>query len=158
MDRLSHYRSEIRSAAATHIAEYRLGVGELCQQRVAALLKGNYFVYDGHWATGVDEVCAYRLLAFYLPASCFLLTVIPFQDKWVIKSQTTYLNPAIINTIKSGWFSSDKTLGNQFQKVYVSTLSDHPDEKEFPIPLIALAVTSVRLSFVLFLYCDGFMC
>lgn len=53
VDRLAHYRSEIRAAALTHLAVYQLGIGGVCQRRVAALLKGNIFVYEGHW--GLDE-------------------------------------------------------------------------------------------------------
>lgn len=53
VDCLAHYRSEIRAAALTHLAVYQLGIGGVCQQRVTALLKGNLFVYKGHW--GLDE-------------------------------------------------------------------------------------------------------
>lgn len=137
VDRLSHYRSEIRAAAITHIAVYQLGVGEICKQRVAALLEWNYFVYDRHWAAGKDKVCACRFLSSY---SLLIL----FQEMWVFETQTAYLSPAIINTIKTGWFSSNKTLGNQYREAYVSSLPNHPDEKEFTIPLVALAVTSVH--------------
>lgn len=57
VDRLAHYRSEMRAAAMTHVAVYQLGVGTVCEQRVAALLKDNLFVYEGHWASGQTEVC-----------------------------------------------------------------------------------------------------
>jgi hypothetical protein len=60
VDRLAHHRSEIRSAALTHISIYQLGFGPLCEQRVAALLKGNLFVYDGHWALGQNAVSTSR--------------------------------------------------------------------------------------------------
>lgn len=41
------------------------------------------------------------------------------------------------------WFGSDRTLGNQHQHVYTSSLPEHPNEKEFTIPLVALAATCV---------------
>lgn len=55
-----------------------------------------------------------------------------------------YLNPAIIFTIKTAWFSSERAFGNQHLSSYVSSLPEHPEEKEFPIPMVALAVTCVR--------------
>ncbi len=55
VDRLSHYRSEIRKDGLIHIATYRLGTDEFCKQRVAALLKDNLFVYKGHWAAGQSD-------------------------------------------------------------------------------------------------------
>ncbi len=57
MDHLAHCRREIWIAATNYIAAYQLVVGKKCEQRVAALLKGSYFVYEGHWATGKDKVC-----------------------------------------------------------------------------------------------------
>lgn len=56
-DRLSHHRSEIRSAANTQIAVYQLGIGTICERRVALLLKNYVFVYEGHWAMDDGKVC-----------------------------------------------------------------------------------------------------
>lgn len=65
----------------------------------------------------------------------------------MIESRTTYLNPAIVETLKSSWFSSERTLGNQHQELYVSSVPEDLDKKEFTIPLVAIAATCVSLSF-----------
>lgn len=64
-DRLAHYRSEIRAAANAHIAAYRLGIGQTCERRAAALLEGNMFVFDGHWDSENGQVRCYGDLMFY---------------------------------------------------------------------------------------------
>lgn len=86
----------------------------------------------------------------HLPTPLSLLTSdYSFQNKWVFQSPTAFLNPAIITTIKTGLFNSSTALGNQHREAYVSSLAERPDEKEFTIPLVALAVTSVCLSYPL---------
>lgn len=50
----------MRAAAMTHIAVYQLGIGDICGQQVAALLKGNVFMYEGHWGLDGKEVCVYQ--------------------------------------------------------------------------------------------------
>lgn len=57
VDRLAHHRSNIRSAANTQIGIYQLGYGTTCERRVATLLKGNVFIFDGHWGTENGQVC-----------------------------------------------------------------------------------------------------
>lgn len=49
MDRLSITRSPARTAALSHIACFELGVGEMCQQRVTALIENDLYIYPGIW-------------------------------------------------------------------------------------------------------------
>lgn len=104
---------------------------------MAALLKGNIFVYEGHWGIDKNAVC-------FQPPSIHVLTQLYQEPAWVVVKRTVYLNPAIIDTIKTAWFISERTLGNQYLEAYVSSVPERPDEKEFTIPLVALAITGVR--------------
>lgn len=54
VDHLAHHRNDLRTAAMMHIGTYQIGFGKVCKQRVAALLKGYAFLYNGHWATGQE--------------------------------------------------------------------------------------------------------
>ncbi|KAJ3557251.1 hypothetical protein NP233_g11791 [Leucocoprinus birnbaumii] len=117
-ERASIARSKMRSAALVHVTSYCFGEDEAGADRVAALLD--------------DSV----LLVFDCPV------LIMTQVKWVITPHTVYQNPAIIKTIQRAWFKTPTAFGTKLNDFYVSSLEGSSD-KEFPIPVIALAATTV---------------
>jgi len=56
------------------------------------------------------------------------------------------MNPALIETIKSAYFASPRSLGNKFVDKFSSSIGTMPEEKELPISLVALNMTAVCLS------------
>ena len=144
VDRLSHYRGQLRSAASDQIAIFQLGVGDGCSQRVHALIENDVYVYPGHWAVDKDDkVCSFFFFLIYD------LTLL-FEPVWMVKNSLTdiqiYLNPGLVELIKTGFFHGPTAFGYKFKKYYVSS---HPDlkEPELTIPIVALGATTVSASF-----------
>ncbi|KAJ3570414.1 hypothetical protein NP233_g4416 [Leucocoprinus birnbaumii] len=119
LDRISHARTLMRTAALVHINYYSFGDDEEGAARVKILLTGNAFVYPGRW--GQDELG---------------------KTAWIVNASEAYLSPAIIKTIRRGWFDTLTAFGTQYTSYFTSSLDDKP-EKEFTIPVVALAATAV---------------
>lgn len=49
VDRLSHKRSPVYKKAFDHITIFQLGVGEVCVDRMKALLQADLYIYPGEW-------------------------------------------------------------------------------------------------------------
>ncbi|KAG1874047.1 hypothetical protein C8R48DRAFT_669676 [Suillus tomentosus] len=52
--------------------------------------------------------------------------------------------PAILDTIVEAFFVDDTSVGVKFHEKLVSTVEDHPDERELPVAMVALTGTVVR--------------
>ncbi|KAF8803276.1 hypothetical protein BYT27DRAFT_7110256, partial [Phlegmacium glaucopus] len=121
-DRLSHHRGQIRSVASDQIAIFQLGIGDGCSQRVHALIENDVYVYPGHWAVDKDS-----------------------KPVWMVKNSVTdiqiYLNPGLIDLIKTAFFNGPTGFGYKFKQYYVSS---HPElkEPELTIPIVALGATA----------------
>ncbi len=82
-------------------------------------------------------------------AKCVLIVALnpnsptEIQEAWVPHRRKAFLHPAIVETIKGGFFGSHKMVGNKQQVLFTSSLPSLPDEKELTIPLVALAATAV---------------
>ncbi|KXN84703.1 hypothetical protein AN958_12222 [Leucoagaricus sp. SymC.cos] len=122
VDCIAHAHTLMRSAALTAIAHYCLGDGPSCVERVSALLSGNTFVYTGHWEN--------------------VETNGNIRKMWIIDPGQTYLNPAIIKTLRRAWFLSGNSFGAQFDTYYIPSGS-RTSEPRFTIPMVALAATAV---------------
>ncbi|EDR06121.1 uncharacterized protein LACBIDRAFT_329281 [Laccaria bicolor S238N-H82] len=89
---------------------------------VHALIENDVYVYPGHWAADKDG-----------------------KPIWMVKNSVTdiqiYLNPGLINLIKTAFFNSPTGFGYKFKKYYVSS---HPTLKdpELMIPIVALGATA----------------
>ncbi|KIM47377.1 hypothetical protein M413DRAFT_22059 [Hebeloma cylindrosporum] len=122
VDRLSHHRGQMRSAASDHIAIFQLGIGDVCCQRVQALIENDVYVYPGQWATDKEG-----------------------KPVWMAKNSVAdvqiYLNPGLIALIKTAFFNGPTAFGYKFKKDYISTHPDHK-EPELTIPLVALGATA----------------
>ncbi|KDR72040.1 hypothetical protein GALMADRAFT_74336, partial [Galerina marginata CBS 339.88] len=122
VDRLSHHRGQIQNAASDYIAIFQLGIGDVCAQRVQALVENDVYVYPGQWASDKDG-----------------------KPVWMVRNSVTdiqiYHNSGLINLIKTGFFNSPLAFRYKFKKHYVSS---HPDRKEaeLTIPIVALAATA----------------
>ena len=77
-----------------------------------------------------------------------------FEPIWLMKSSATdvqiYLNPGLIDLIKSSFFNSPTAFGYKYRDCYVSM---HPNRKEpeLTMSIVALGATAVQYSFNLFL-------
>ncbi|KAF8815657.1 hypothetical protein BYT27DRAFT_7079530, partial [Phlegmacium glaucopus] len=93
-----------------------------CSQRVCALIENNVYVYPGHWAVDKDG-----------------------KPIWMVKNSLTdiqiYLNPGLVELLKTAFFNGPTGFGYKFKEYYVSS---HPDlkEPELTIPIIALGATA----------------
>jgi hypothetical protein len=54
MDRLAGARGLVRVKGLEHIAIFQLGVGDICIERVQALLNGDLYIYPGKWSLDDD--------------------------------------------------------------------------------------------------------
>ena len=73
------------------------------------------------------------------------LTVFDFmvsQQVWVIKPKEVYLNPGLIEVLRSAFFSTSTAFGHKYKAHYKSS---HPTrlEPELTMSLVALAATGV---------------
>ena len=130
--------------ASDQIAIFQLGVGDGCSQRVHALIENDVYVYPGHWAVDKDDkVCSLFFVSIYD------LTLV-FELVWMVKNSVTdiqiYLNPGLIDVIKTAFFNGPTGFGYKFKKYYISS---HPSlkEPELTIPIVALGATAVSASF-----------
>lgn len=63
MDRLATARGPARQRGLDHIALFQLGVGEVCIQRVQALVANDTYIYPGKWGTDeAGQVCSVHVL------------------------------------------------------------------------------------------------
>ena len=102
------------------------------------------YVYPGHWAVDKDgKVC---LFFFFL---IFDLTLL-FEPVWMVKNSLTdiqiYLNPGLIELLKTAFFNGPMGFGYKFKQFYVSSHPDHK-EPELTIPIVALGATAVSPPF-----------
>ena len=101
------------------------------------------YVYPGHWAVDKDD----KVYSFFF-LSIYDLTLV-FKPVWMIKNSLTdiqiYLNPGLIDLIKTAFFNGLTGFGYKFKKCYVSS---HPTlkEPELTIPIVALGATAVSVS------------
>ena len=146
MDRLAHHCRQIRSIASDQITIFQLGISDECSQRVCALIENDVYVYPGHWAVDKDgKVCSFSLFLIHD------LTPL-FEPVWMVKNSVTdiqiYLNPGLIDLIKTSFFNSPMGFGYKFKEHYVSSHPDHK-EPELTIPIVALSVMAVSSIFSL---------
>lgn len=72
------------------------------------------------------------------------------EPVWMVRNSITdvqiYLNPGLIDLIKSAFFNGPTAFGYKFKKHYVTS---HPDRKEpeLTIPVVALGATAVSDAF-----------
>jgi hypothetical protein len=130
--------------ASDQIAIFQLGIGDECSQRVHPLIENDVYVYPGNWAVDKDDkVCSFFMLSIYD------LTFV-FEPVWMVKNSLTniqiYLNPGLIELIKTAFFNGPTGFGYKFKKYYVSS---HPSlkEPELTNPIVALGATAVSASF-----------
>jgi len=134
----------MRSAASDHIAIFQLGVGDVCAQRVQALIENDVYVYPGHWATDKDG----KVFACLFYQRRTLIGF--FEPVWMARNSVAdvqiYLNPGLIDLIKTAFFNGPTAFGYKFKKHYVTS---HPDRKEpeLTIPVVALGATAVSNAF-----------
>jgi hypothetical protein len=57
-----------------------------------------------------------------------------------------YLNPGLVELIKTAFFNGPTGFGHKFKKYYVSSHPGHK-EPELTIPIVALGATAVSASF-----------
>ena len=128
------------------IAIFQLGIGDECLQCVHVLIKNDVYVYPGHWAMDKDgKVCSFFLfLIHHLTPH--------FKPVWMVKNSVTniqiYLNPGLINLIKTSFFNGPTGFGYKFKEHYISLHPDHK-EPELTIPIVALSATAVSSIFSL---------
>jgi hypothetical protein len=139
-----HHHGQILSVASDQIAIFQLGIGDGCSQLVHALIENDVYVYPGHWAADKDgKVCS---LCFFLIHDLTLL----FEPVLMVKNSVTdiqiYLNPSLIDLIKTTFFNGLTNVGYKFKQYYVSS---HPElkEPELTIPMVALDATAVSSNF-----------
>ena len=134
----------MQSAASNHITIFQLSVGDECAQRVQALIENDMYVYPRHWATDKDRkvfVCLFyqrRTLIVFL------------EPVWMARNSVTdiqiYLNPGLIDLIKTAFFNGPTAFGYKFKKHYVTSHPDHK-EPELTIPVVALSAMAVSNAF-----------
>ena len=100
--------------AADQIAIFQLGIGDGCSQHVHVLIKNDVYVYLGHWAEDKDgKVRSFSFLSTYD------LTLV-FEPVWMVKNPLTdiqiYLNPGLIDLIKTAFFNGPTGFGYKFKK------------------------------------------
>ena len=101
-------------------------------------------MYPGHWTVDKDgKVC---LFFFFL---IFDLTLL-FEPVWMVKNSLTdiqiYLNPGLVELLKTAFFNGPTGFGYKFKQFYVSSHPDHK-EPELTIPIVALGATTVSPPF-----------
>lgn len=64
------------------------------------------------------------------------------QD-WVQEPKGSFKHPALIGTIRAAYFSNNHSIGYRYVDRFLSSIPAKPDEKEIPIPLLALSLTGV---------------
>ena len=73
-----------------------------------------------------------------------------YEPVWMVKNSVTniqiYLNPGLIDLIKTAFFNGPTGFGYKFKQYYVSS---HPElkEPELTIPIVALGATAVSSTF-----------
>lgn len=74
-----------------------------------------------------------------------------FEPVWMVKNSLTdiqiYLNPGLVELIKTAFFNGPTGFGYKFKKYYISSHSDLK-EPELTIPIVALGATAVSASFL----------
>lgn len=124
---------------------FQLGIGDGCAQRVQALIENDVYVYPGQWANTNDGKVSLLFILFYRILVTFL-----FEPLWLTKSSATevhiYLNPGLIDLIKTAFFNGPTAFGFKYKEHFVSS---HPDRKEpeLTMSLVALGATAVRYFF-----------
>lgn len=85
-----------------------------------------------------------------------LLSLVPTPNNIVMQgiNQTLdgarpYENPAILSVLEQSFFSGPSSIGVRLASKFKSSRADRPDEKEIPMPMLALVATGV--CFLLFL-------
>ena len=120
---------------------FQLGVGDGCAQHVQALLENDVYVYPGQWANSRDGKVSSFLYYYILYWLTFL------EPMWLTKSSQTevqiYLNPGLIDSIKTAFFNGPTAFGYKYKEHFVSS---HPDRKEpeLTMSIVALGATAVR--------------
>jgi len=114
MDRLSHHNGQIRHAESDQIALFQLGIGDGCAQRVDVLLENDVYVYLGQWANDKDgRVIFFKKFYTDTKSDCFL------EPIWLTKNSSTdvqiYLNPGLIDLIKTSFFNSPMAFGYKYK-------------------------------------------
>ncbi|KAH6912305.1 hypothetical protein BKA70DRAFT_1219437 [Coprinopsis sp. MPI-PUGE-AT-0042] len=127
VDRLVLLRNPVKVAGAQTIPLFKLGLGEECKERIAALCPLYVYVFPGVWKTVEGRE----------------------TNQWVPNAKEPYTNPAIIETLKEAFFSSSNGAGTR----HIDHFPVKKDKRQIPIPLLALAATGVHYG--LYQYKDG---
>jgi Domain of unknown function (DUF6532) len=150
MDRISILRGPTKTVAEKEIAIYKLGKGDKCIERVNALFDKNYFIFPGVWGihprTG-KAVCDEMSTCFYShPLICWLKC-------WNLKASEPFLNPGLVETLKTAFFLRPKSIGYDIlNKCGLSVDKDDRNEPELPVAIVALAAAGVRVILSISLY------
>ena len=116
----------------------------MCAQHVQALIENDMYVYPRQWATDKDG----KVFSFLFYQRHAL--IIFFEPVWMVRNSVTdiqiYLNPGLIDLIKTAFFNGPTAFRYKFKKHYIMS---HPDckEPELTIPVVALSATAVSNAF-----------
>ena len=94
-----------------------------------------------------------KTVRYALSTSCLIhdLTLLS-EPVWIVKNSVTdiqiYLNPGLIDLIKTAFFNGPTSFGYKFKQYYVSLHPEH-EEPELMIPIVTLGATTVSSIFSL---------
>ncbi|KAJ3525551.1 hypothetical protein NMY22_g10529 [Coprinellus aureogranulatus] len=117
VDRLATHRHKAAKYAHSQVSFFKLGLGEECRERVGIVSSMHAYIFPGRW-TGADH------------------------KAWDSVRREPYLNPAIIETLKSAYFGSEQAIGYRFKEDF-KVLYNGETRYEIPPSLLALAATAV---------------
>ncbi|KAJ3520505.1 hypothetical protein NMY22_g12727 [Coprinellus aureogranulatus] len=117
VDRLATHRHKVAKCAHAQVSFFKLGLGEECRERVGIVSSMHAYIFPGRWA-GADH------------------------KAWDSNRREPFLNPAIIETLKSAYFGSEKAIGYRFRDDF-KVLYNGETHYEISPSLLALAATAV---------------
>ncbi|KAH6866129.1 hypothetical protein BKA70DRAFT_1500328 [Coprinopsis sp. MPI-PUGE-AT-0042] len=127
LGRIALLRTPAKVAGANSIPWFRLGLGDECGLRVESLLKDRAYVFPGSWKQVEGKE----------------------TNIWVPNGKEPYMSPAIIDTLKQGFFSPSHNSGTHV----LDGFPTHREARHMSIPLLALAATGVHYG--LYQFKDG---
>ncbi|KAH6888312.1 hypothetical protein BKA70DRAFT_1572972 [Coprinopsis sp. MPI-PUGE-AT-0042] len=126
--RLALLRNPVKIAGADTIPLYKLGLGDDRKHRVESLLKLDVYIFPGEWARDAKG---------------------KETNTWIPNAKDPYLHPAIIETIKQGFFATFSSAATR----YVDDFPFVKDKHHLPASMLALAATAVHYG--LYRFKDG---
>ncbi|PPR06011.1 hypothetical protein CVT24_004723 [Panaeolus cyanescens] len=133
----SHRNRFYTEAGRGGLAPFRLGVGEECAARVAALLAGHVYVYPGKW--NINEVRMPDGSVVEKP----IWVPVEYTNSGDKQIGQGYLNHAICCIITDAMFGERDNWGHRHRSLFKASNPNYPDEPEAPVSLIALAATAL---------------